>query len=104
MSNTDTEDEEKEVVVPMVKPKLITGGKGPSGEDWLSKYPEDATLLVQRKGKESGVNLHEITIVMKLRRAISLCETHNGQTMQFWVDPKAFCQENELFEVIDPNE
>ena len=87
------------------KPKLsmISGGKKPPGEDWLSELPCGSQFLV-RAIKPIGqqmpsvflLQMGEVLTIGKRARHIRMFQ--NEQSADMWVDPKGFCETFELYE------
>ena len=76
--------------------KVITGGKGPSGSDWLSPLQQGTAFSCKTTGNVDYINIY--VIAFKHRKTIIL---QNGiDNNRFAVDPKDFCMKHQLFEVI----
>jgi hypothetical protein len=85
------EEIKKQTAFAVIEGGGISGGDG----DWLSKLNEGDIFLSTVKG--STFDLLEVIVVYKAHRAIRI-ETEGGK--RHWVNPKAFCKEHDLFEIL----
>lgn len=93
-------DEETKLITPF-RPKLLTGGKGPTGyADWLSEMKTGSVFLVKNLQQKSFV-LGQFHLLHKLERAIHLMNNMDqGQEVHMWVDPLEFCQQFGFVEIL----
>ena len=106
MSITDTEDEridkEEEVRKKRKALRVITGGKEPPDGvepevlDWLTPMKRFTIFLAS--STKLGLDLLEYHVIVKTKRSIKLA-INEGQVIR-WVDPKKFCKDFILHEII----
>lgn len=95
------ETEEKSNVVPF-KLEVVTGGKGPPGNDWLSELP-DSTIFLTRPSspqfdKPWGEEYH---ISNRSESGNWICLYSNlNQEAYIWVESKRFSRVMELAEIL----
>lgn len=94
----DLEEQEEKRVVPLWKPKLITGGKGPPGHNWLSDLNEGTVFLVEAK-QSASFALGQFHLLHKLDNAIHLMDNLQTET-HIWVNPTKFCSQFNLVTIL----
>lgn len=102
MKTRDDENETDAQAIPNLS--VLTGGKGPPGFDWLSKFKEGSTLLVKPRagGEQPSWHLRELTILFCAdnSRWVELVN-HGQEGIKIWIDPKDFCMVHTLHEIIE---
>ena len=105
MSITDTEDErmdkEEEVRKKRKALRVVTGGKGPPDPpdeviDWLTPMKRFTVFLAY--SPKLGLDLLEYHVILRWKKSIKLA-VNEGQIIR-WVDPKKFCKDWILHEII----
>jgi hypothetical protein len=97
----DLEDKEEKsnVLVPW-KPRLITGGKGPTGNNWLAQLKVGSVFLVKPKAS-GGFALGQFHLLHRLDKACHLMDNlSTAQETHIWVDPAAFSSQFELVTIL----
>jgi hypothetical protein len=95
------EIEKKANIIPWV-PKLITGGKGGNGHNWLSDLEEGTVFLVRPKAS-GGFALGQFHLLHKFDNAVHLMDNLTGGGVgetHIWVDPVSFCSQFTLVRVL----
>jgi len=97
----EQEKQEKEGLLVPWKPRLITGGKGGAGHNWLSEIREGSIFLVRPKSS-GGFALGQFHLLHKLDNAVHLMDnlTSGGGETHIWVDPIAFCSQFNLVTIL----
>ena len=108
----EQEKQEKEGLLVPFKPRLITGGKGPTEHNWLSKLKVGTVFLVKPKSS-GGFALGQFHLLHKLDKACHLMDnlTNSAASAEthIWVDPANFSSQFELVTILfepeeEPNE
>jgi hypothetical protein len=96
----EQERQEKEGLIVPFKPRLITGGKGPSGQNWLSQLKVGSVFLVKPKAS-GGFALGQFHLLHKLDKACHLMDNlTSAQETHLWVEPVAFSSQFELVTIL----
>lgn len=94
------ETEEKSNVVPF-KLEILTGGKGPPGNDWLSPLPEGTVFLTRPSDPRFDKPwMEEYHISTRTEQGMVCLHSNLNQEAYIWVDPVRFCRVMELIEVL----
>ena len=84
----------KTVEAPLLR--VIKGGKGPSGSDWLSSLPKGTAFSCKTSGNVDFVNIYIITY----RHNKTVVLQDGIDSRRFAVDPKDFCIKHSLLEIL----
>jgi hypothetical protein len=96
----DIEEQEKGRVLVPWKPRLITGGKGPTGSNWLIQLTVGSVFLVKPKAS-GGFALGQFHLLHKLDKACHLMDNLTTHTeTHLWVDPAAFSSQFDLVTIL----
>jgi hypothetical protein len=96
----DFEEQKDKNVTNLWTPRVITGGKGPPGHNWLSGMKVGSVFLVKPKSS-GGFALGQFHMLHKFDKACHLMDNLTGsQETHIWVDPAIFSQQFELVIVL----
>jgi hypothetical protein len=96
----DIEEQEKGKVLVPWTPRLITGGKGPTGTNWLISLSVGSVFLVKPKSS-GGFALGQFHLLHKLDKACHLMDNlSNPAETHLWVDPAAFSSQFDLVTIL----
>ncbi len=97
------EDNVIEVDFSVPRVSTITGGRPPS-DTWLTRL-KTGTCFVVRPKSFKGWLLQEFCHGGRRNNAVMLIIMDSGQRLKFeWCDPERFCQEFDLYEIVEEPE
>lgn len=80
--------------------KLLAGGKGPPGYNWLSEMTKGTVFLCRFAKEPDNPLLLQYHIEHKWDRAIALMSNFTGKEEHSIVDPIRFCKHMEWYETL----
>jgi len=98
VEETRDEKDEKSNVVEL---KLLTGGKGPPGNDWLSGLDDGSVFLTRPSSHQFDKPwMEEYHISARSEQGMVCLYSNLNQEAYIWVDPVRFSRVMELVEVL----
>lgn len=98
ITELDPEEQEKNNVTNLWTPRVITGGKGGPGHNWLSDLKEGTVFLVEPK-QSGSFALGQFHLLHKLDNACHLMDNLQGET-HIWVNPFKFSAQFNLVAIL----
>jgi hypothetical protein len=95
----DVEELEKKNVTHLWTPRVVTGGKGPTGSNWLAQLREGTVFLVKPK-QSGGFAEGQFHVIHNLDTDIHLMDNMGHQEVHMWVDSSAFSSQFDLRRIL----
>jgi hypothetical protein len=101
LEDEEQKDEDRLLLPP--KLKLLTGGKGPPGHDWLMDLDKGSVFLARPKDHK-GFELTQYRLRFKFTKTALIRAYLPEREFSFYVDTKRFSTDMDLVELVDVEE